>query len=63
MSDGAYDIPAGIFSGFPLISDGAGNVEIVIRDYAPSDSRTKLVSRKTANELLEEKNLRLKDLI
>ena len=36
MSDGAYGMPEGIFSGFPLISDGKGSVEIV-RDYSLSD--------------------------
>ena len=60
MSDGAYNIPPGIFSGFPLISDGHGNVEIV-RDYVLSDF-AKNGLKKTADELLEEKNL-VKDLI
>ena len=49
-----------IFSGFPLISDGSGNIEIV-RDFNLSDfAKAKLEI--TANELLEEKEL-VKELI
>jgi len=60
LSDGAYGMPEGIFSGFPLISDGNGRVEIV-RDYSLSDfAKNKLEI--TANELLEERDL-VKDLI
>jgi len=60
MSDGAYGIPEGIFSGFPLISDGRGSIEIV-RDYNLSDfAKTGL--KKTADELVAERNL-VKDLI
>ncbi len=60
MSDGSYGIPAGIFSGFPLLSDGSGNIEIV-RDYNLSEfAKSKIAI--TANELLEEKDL-VKDLI
>ena len=60
MSDGAYGMPEGIFSGFPLISNGDGSVEIV-RDYNLSPF-AKAGLEKTANELLEEKDL-VKDLI
>ena len=60
MSDGAYDMPEGIFSGFPLISDGKGSVEIV-RDYSLS-SFAKAGLKKTADELVEERDL-VKDLI
>ena len=60
MSDGSYGVPAGIFSGFPLLSDGSGNIEIV-RDYNLSEfAKSKIAI--TANELLEEKDL-VKDLI
>lgn len=60
MSDGAYGMPEGIFSGFPLISDGNGSIEIV-RDYSLSDfAKTGL--KKTADELVAERNL-VKDLI
>ena len=60
MSDGSYDIPAGIFSGFPLLSDGNGKIEIV-RDFSLSEfAKSKIAI--TANELLEEKDL-VKDLI
>ena len=53
-------MPKGIFSGFPLISDGNGGVESV-RDYSLSDfAKNKLEI--TANELLEERDL-VKDLI
>ena len=53
-------MPEGIFSGFPLISDGNGGVEIV-RDFSLSDfAKSKLEI--TANELLEERDL-VKDLI
>ena len=55
LSDGSYGMPAGIFSGFPLISDGSGNIEIV-RDFNLSDfAKSKLEI--TANELLEERDL------
>ena len=60
MSDGAYGIPEGIFSGFPLISDGKGSIEIV-RDYSLSDF-AKAGLKKTSDELVAEKNL-VKDLI
>ncbi len=60
MSDGAYGMPEGIFSGFPLISDGKGSIEIV-RDYSLSDF-AKAGLKKTADELVAEKNL-VKDLI
>ena len=60
MSDGAYGMPEGVFSGFPLISDGEGSVEIV-RDYSLSDFAKKGLE-KTANELVEERDL-VKDLI
>ena len=60
MSDGAYGMPEGIFSGFPLTSDGKGSVEIV-RDYSLSDFAKKGLE-KTANELVEERDL-VKDLI
>ena len=60
ISDGSYGVPAGIFSGFPLFSDGNGNIEIV-RDYNLSEfAKSKIAI--TANELLEEKDL-VKDLI
>ena len=60
LSDGSYGMPAGIFSGFPLISDGSGNIEIV-RDFNLSDfAKSKLEI--TANELLEERDL-VQDLI
>ena len=60
LSDGAYGMPEGIFSGFPLISDGNGDVEIV-RDFSLSDfAKSKLEI--TANELLEERNF-IKELI
>ena len=60
MSDGSYGVPAGIFSGFPLLSDGSVNIEIV-RDYNLSEfAKSKIAI--TANELLEEKDL-VKDLI
>ena len=55
MSDGAYGMPEGVFSGFPLISDGNGSVEIV-RDYSLSDFAKKGLE-KTANELVEERDL------
>ena len=60
MSDGAYGMPKDIFSGFPLISDGKGSVEIV-RDFSLSDFAKKGLE-KTANELVEERDL-VKDLI
>jgi malate dehydrogenase len=60
ISDGSYGIPEGIFSGFPLLSDGNGNVEIV-RDYSLSEFAKSKISI-TATELLEEKDL-VKDLI
>ena len=60
MSDGAYGMPEGIFSGFPLISDGKGSIEIV-RDYSLSDF-AKAGLKKTSDELVAEKNL-VKDLI
>ena len=60
MSDGAYGMPEGIFSGFPLISDGSGSIEIV-RDYSLSDF-AKAGLKKTADELVAERNL-VKDLI
>ena len=60
MSDGAYGVPEGIFSGFPLISDGKGSIEIV-RDYSLSDF-AKAGLKKTSDELVAEKNL-VKDLI
>ena len=53
MSDGAYSMPEGIFSGFPLISDGMGSIEIV-RDYSLSDF-AKAGLKKTADELVAEK--------
>ncbi len=60
ISDGSYGVPAGIFSGFPLFSDGNGNIEIV-RDYNLSEfAKSKIAI--TTNELLEEKDL-VKDLI
>ena len=60
LSDGSYGMPAGIFSGFPLISDGSGNIAIV-RDFNLSDfAKSKLEI--TANELLEERDL-VQDLI
>ena len=60
ISDGSYDIPEGIFSGFPLLSDGNGNIEIV-RDYSLSEFAKSKISI-TATELVEEKDL-VKDLI
>ena len=60
ISDGSYGIPEGIFSGFPLLSDGNGNVEIV-RDYSLSEFAKSKISI-TATELLEEKAL-VEDLI
>ena len=60
ISDGSYGIPEGIFSGFPLLSDGNGNIEI-IRDYSLSEFAKSKISI-TATELLEEKDL-VKDLI
>ena len=60
ISDGSYGIPEGIFSGFPLLSDGNGNIEIV-RDYNLSEFAKSKISI-TATELLEEKDL-VKDLI
>ena len=60
MSDGSYGMPEGIFSGFPLISNGDGSVEIV-RDYNLSPF-AKAGLEKTANELVEERDL-VKDLI
>tara|TARA_B100000073_G_scaffold184689_2_gene152714 strand:- start:857 stop:1843 length:987 start_codon:yes stop_codon:yes gene_type:complete len=60
ISDGSYGIPEGIFSGFPLLSDGNGNIEIV-RDYSLSEFAKSKISI-TATELLEEKDL-VKDLI
>ena len=60
ISDGSYGIPEGIFSGFPLLSDGNGNIEIV-RDYNLSEFAKSKISI-TATELLEEKDL-IKDLI
>tara|TARA_A100001037_G_scaffold227062_1_gene205017 strand:+ start:53 stop:1039 length:987 start_codon:yes stop_codon:yes gene_type:complete len=60
ISDGSYGVPTGIFSGFPLLSDGSGNIEIV-RDYNLSEfAKSKITI--TANELLEERDL-VKDLI
>ncbi len=53
LSDGSYGVAEGIFSGFPLVSDGKGNIEIV-RDYKLSDfAKSKI--EKTSNELLEER--------
>ena len=60
ISDGSYGIPEGIFSGFPLLSDGNGNIEI-IRDYSLSEFAKSKISI-TATELLEEKDL-VEDLI
>ena len=60
ISDGSYGIPEGIFSGFPLLSDGNGNIEIV-RDYSLSEFAKSKISI-TATELLEEKAL-VEDLI
>ena len=60
ISDGSYGIPEGIFSGFPLLSDGNGNIEI-IRDYSLSEFAKSKISI-TATELLEEKAL-VEDLI
>ena len=60
ISDGSYGIPEGIFSGFPLLSDGNGNIEIV-RDYNLSEFAKSKISI-TATELLEEKDL-VEDLI
>ena len=60
ISDGSYGIPEGIFSGFPLLSDGNGNIEIV-RDYSLSEFAKSKISI-TATELLEEKDL-VEDLI
>ena len=60
ISDGSYGIPEGIFSGFPLLSDGNGNIEIV-RDYNLSEFAKSKISI-TATELLEEKDL-IEDLI
>ncbi len=60
ISDGSYGIPEGIFSGFPLLSDGNGNIEIV-RDYNLSEFAKSKISI-TATELLEEKAL-VEDLI
>ena len=60
LSDGAYGMPEGIFSGFPLISNGKGSVEIV-RDYNLSDF-AKAGLEKTASELLEERDL-VKELL
>ncbi len=60
MSDGSYGIPEGIFSGFPLLSDGNGNIEIA-RDFSLSEfAKSKIAI--TTNELLEERDL-VKDLI
>ena len=60
ISDGSYGIPEGIFSGFPLLSDGNGNIEIV-RDYSLSEFAKSKISI-TATELLEEKAL-VEDII
>ena len=60
ISDGSYGIPEGIFSGFPLLSDGNGNIEIA-RDYNLSEFAKSKISI-TATELLEEKDL-VEDLI
>ena len=60
LSDGSYGVPEGIFSGFPLISDGSGSVEIV-KDFSLSDFAKSRIQI-SVDELLEEKNL-VKDLI
>ncbi|MEC7479654.1 MAG: malate dehydrogenase [Pseudomonadota bacterium] len=60
LSDGSYDVAEGIFSGFPLISDGEGNIKIV-RDFNLSEfAKSKI--KKTSSELLEEREL-VKDLL
>ena len=60
LSDGSYGVPEGIFSGFPLTSDGKGNIEIV-RDFTLSEFAQSKI-QVTAQELLEEKAL-VEDLI
>ena len=55
ISDGSYGIKEGVFSGFPLISDGEGSIEMV-RDFSLSDFAKSKISI-TSRELDEERNL------
>ena len=50
----------GVFSGFPLTSDGMGNINIV-RDFSLSEFAKSRITL-TSNELVEEREL-VKDLL
>lgn len=60
ISDGSYGVAEGVFSGFPLISEGNGIIHIA-RDFNLSEfAKSKI--KITSNELLEEREL-VKDLL
>ena len=60
ISDGSYGVAKGVFSGFPLISEGNGIIHIA-RDFNLSEfAKSKI--KITSNELLEEREL-VKDLL
>ena len=60
LSDGSYGVAEGVFSGFPLTSDGMGNINIV-RDFSLSEFAKSRIAL-TSNELVEEREL-VKDLL
>ncbi len=52
-SDGSYGIPEGLVFGFPCLTDGKGNYEIV-RDLAMTEAQQERLAR-TCRELLDER--------
>ena len=60
LSDGSYGVAEGVFSGFPLTSDGMGNINIV-KDFSLSEFAKSRIAL-TSNELVEEREL-VKDLL
>tara|TARA_Y100001935_G_scaffold101679_1_gene84451 strand:- start:969 stop:1955 length:987 start_codon:yes stop_codon:yes gene_type:complete len=60
LSDGSYGMAEGVFSGFPLVSDGKGSISIV-RDFSLSEFAKSRIAL-TSNELIEEREL-IKDLL
>jgi malate dehydrogenase len=60
VSDGSYGIDEGLVAGFPLISDGAGKVDI-LRDFSLSEFAKQKIQI-SINELKSEKEA-IKELL
>ena len=54
LSDGSYDIPAGLIYSFPLVSKGAGDWSIVPGVPIDADARKRLDA--SAAELISERD-------